>query len=304
MRRELRSVAIMALLIAVADLLALGLAPTLIEAQAYAFPDPGSPTNVPLYIGLILVFTGIILALVRLGRRGAVKWIILGSIFLTLVVVLSLGIYLALWPIADDVFRGNLATVAAVALSTAWVVALDRYPEWYTVDAAGLTIAVGVTAILGISFTILNTMILLVALAAYDAWAVYRTKHMVALADAVTGERLPVLLVVPKRLGYSYLDQKPLREQIAKGEEREAMFMGLGDVIIPGVLVVSAFAWTGSLGVALGTLLGTLVGFALLMRFVMTGRPQAGLPFLNSGAILGYIVSYIAVFRSYGLHIP
>lgn len=77
--------------------------------------------------------------------------------------------------------------------------------------------------------------------------------------------------------------------------------MGLGDVIIPGVLVVSALASTTSLGVAIGTLLGTLAGFSLLMRFVMSGRPQAGLPFLNAGAILGYVVSYVAVFRSFGL---
>ena len=300
MRGELRSVAVMAALIVASDLLALGLAPTLVAAQAYAFPDPGSPANVPVYIALVLAFTGVILALVRFGRRSAVKWIILGSIFLTLLVVLSIGFSLALWPIGDDVLRGNVATVAAIALSVVWVAALDRYPEWYTVDAAGVTIAVGVTSILGISLTILNALVLLLALAVYDAWAVYSTKHMVTLADAVTGERLPVLLVVPKRRGYSYLEQKPLREQLAKGEEREAMFMGLGDVIIPGVLVVSAFAYTGALSVGIGTLVGTLAGFAVLMRFVMTGRPQAGLPFLNAGAILGYLVAYLAVFRNLG----
>ena len=304
MRRELSSVAVMAILIVAADIFALALAPILAAADVRAFPEPGSPTNVPVYIALILVFTGVILALIRLGRRNVVKWIILGSIFLTLLIVLSLGIFLALWPIADDVLRGNIALGAAVALSAFWVAALHRYPEWYTVDAAGLTIAVGVTAILGISLTILNALILLIALAVYDAWAVYRTRHMVALADAVTSERLPVLLVVPKRRGYSYADQKSLREQLAHGEEREAMFMGLGDVIIPGILVVSAFAYTGELWIAIGTLIGTLIGFGVLMRFVLTGRPQAGLPFLNAGAILGYVVSYFAVFGTVGLGTP
>ena len=300
MRKELRSIAVMALLIVVADLFALAFAPTLIAAGAYAFPDPGSPANVPVYIGLVLAFTAAILLLFRFGRRRAVKWIILGSIFLTLFVVLSVAIFLALWPIVDDALRSNLATVGAVVLTAVWVFALDRYPEWYTVDAAGLTLAVGVTAILGISLTPLNAIVLLAALAVYDAWAVYRTKHMVVLADAVTGERLPVLLVVPKHRGYSYADQRPLREQLAKGEEREAMFMGLGDLIIPGVLVVSAFAYAESLAVAIGTIVGILIGFVFLMRFVISGRPQAGLPFLNAGAILGYIVSYVVVFREFG----
>lgn len=84
------------------------------------------------------------------------------------------------------------------------------------------------------------------------------------------------------------------------------MFMGLGDVIIPGVLVVSSFVYldrsvlvfgiVGNLIVALMTLAGTVVGFAILMRFVMKGNPQAGLPLLNSGAILGYFSSYLVVF--------
>ncbi len=42
----------------------------------------------------------------------------------------------------------------------------------------------------------------------------------------------------------------------------------------------------------MATLLGTIVGFSLLMRFVLRGKPQAGLPLLNSGAILGYLISY------------
>jgi presenilin-like A22 family membrane protease len=34
---------------------------------------------------------------------------------------------------------------------------------------------------------------------------------------------------------------------------------------------------------------GTLIGYAVLMVVVMGGKPQAGLPFLNTGAILGYV---------------
>ncbi|MGF3522877.1 MAG: presenilin family intramembrane aspartyl protease, partial [Candidatus Bathyarchaeia archaeon] len=36
---------------------------------------------------------------------------------------------------------------------------------------------------------------------------------------------------------------------------------------------------------------GTLAGFAVLMMFVLKGKPQAGLPFLCPGAIIGYLVS-------------
>jgi presenilin-like A22 family membrane protease len=48
--------------------------------------------------------------------------------------------------------------------------------------------------------------------------------------------------------------------------------------------------------VSLGTLLGAMLGFAALMTFVMKGRPQAGLPLLNGGAIIGFLIFYALVY--------
>jgi presenilin-like A22 family membrane protease len=39
----------------------------------------------------------------------------------------------------------------------------------------------------------------------------------------------------------------------------------------------------------IGAILGTFLGFSVLMGFVIKGKPQAGLPFLNGGVILGYL---------------
>ena len=38
------------------------------------------------------------------------------------------------------------------------------------------------------------------------------------------------------------------------------------------------------------------VGFAILMRFVLKGNPQAGLPLLNGGTIAGYLLSFALVY--------
>jgi presenilin-like A22 family membrane protease len=184
---------------------------------------------------------------------------------------------------------------------------VHKFPEWYVVDTVGLVMAIGATVILGVTFTILPAIALLVVLAIYDAISVYKTKHMITLADSVIDLNLPVLLVIPKKLGYSYRKEKPrLKEQIKEGKEREAMFMGLGDIVIPSLLIVSSLTFLpashgamglgGNLLVAIGVMIGILVGFSILMRFVLKGNPQAGLPLLNSGAVGGYLISYFIVF--------
>jgi len=305
MANDVRPVIAMAGLLVVAQLAALALAPVFVLNTQPVFENPEDPLNSLVYILLILAFTGLILLVVRLRRGNIVKYVILGAMFFTMLLVFYL-IFFILFAAANSPWADPLAFLEAMVISGALTYALAKYPEWYLVDAVGVSVAAGVTAILGFSFAILPALLLLIGLAVYDAISVYKTKHMVTLADAATSQRLPIMIVIPRKRGYSFLRQKSIKQQIASGEEREAMFMGLGDVIIPGVLVVSSFVYldrsvlvfgiVGNLIVALMTLAGTVVGFAILMRFVMKGNPQAGLPLLNSGAILGYFSSYLVVF--------
>ncbi len=324
MEKELRSAALMGVLLIGTQLVALAIAPYFSGAGMTAFQNPGDITNTVIYVVAILAFTAVILGLVKYRRKNLARYLVLGSIFITIAFVLLLPIYYLMIFVAGaftnvdaalGTLLGNIASVAAflVAAGVTWI--LVKYPEWYIVDTVGLVTAAGVTAILGISFGPLPALVLLIALAIYDAWAVYRTKHMVALADELTSQRLPVLLVVPKERGYKFSQQPGLREQIAKGEEREAMFMGLGDLIIPGVFTVSARAFlpddigfgiaglAPSLIVSLATIAGTVVGFSILMRFVLRGNPQAGLPLLNGGAIIGFFLSLLLVYGSLAIQI-
>lgn len=318
MRREVASIAAMGCLLVIAIMLALVLAGPFQASNLQAFPNPEDPVNPLIYILLILGFTALILLIVKYGRQSMIRYLILVVMAIALWFVFFLPfayLYDYLSPGMDfEVFEAlvNLSSLAAALAITA---GLYYHPEWWLVDASGVAVAAGVTAVIGISFAILPAFLLLIALAVYDAISVYKTKHMIVLADAVAGERLPILLVIPKTLKYSFMKQPGLKKQLAKGTEREAMFMGLGDIIIPGVLVVSALSFLGpeavlgtysNLLVAMVTMLGILVGFLLLMRFVMKGNPQAGLPLLNAGAIIGYVVGYLAVYRdlSLGMTLP
>src|SRR5213080_644563 len=264
MRREIPSIAAMAILLISSQLVAIALSPLFHEANFQAFPSPQDVTNTVVYLIMILVFTAIILGLVRYRRQNLAKYVILASIFVTLAFVLLLPVLIAVdyatGGTLDVNLLGIVSTLLSFGLAAGLVFLLLKFPEWYVVDTIGFVTAAGVTAILGISFGILPAVLLLIALAIYDAWAVYRTKHMITLADELTSQRLPILLVIPKKAGYSFREQKSLKGQIAAGEEREAMFIGLGDLIIPGILSVSAFTFLNDPAL-LGRSLGPVAPF-------------------------------------------
>jgi presenilin-like A22 family membrane protease len=124
---------------------------------------------------------------------------------------------------------------------------------------------------------------------------------MLTLAEGVMDMKVPILFIIPNNLKFSYRDYKYNSQN-----EREAFFMGLGDAIMPTILVVSANVFIaeaymqipliGALNVpALGAAVGTVIGFAVLMILVARGKPQAGLPFLNTGAVLGYVIGCLSV---------
>jgi presenilin-like A22 family membrane protease len=133
----------------------------------------------------------------------------------------------------------------------------------------------------------------------YDALSVYKTKHMIDLASTFVDLKLPVMFVIPKKRDYSLAKEtKSLKEKLKESEGRDAFFLGVGDVVFPGILAVSAFHNLSSNGllIALSVILGTLLGFIALMAVALKGKPQAGLPYLCTGAILGYLLASYLVF--------
>lgn len=201
------------------------------------------------------------------------------------------------------------AFLIGIGLAVILMTALIIRPEWYVVNTVGVLVGAGVIVMLGVTFVPTLIVIFMILAAIYDAWAVYRSKHMLDLADTMIGLNLPILLVAPQESGYSMLDEKdsirppessevkvnsnsPPVKMKKRKKPKEAMFMGLGDVIFPGMLVVSCVNSISTDGMAVGisALIGGLIGYFVLMGYVASGRPQAGLPLLNGGAILGYIV--------------
>jgi presenilin-like A22 family membrane protease len=261
----------MAGFIVIVQVLALTMASPMEAEGMQAFENPSSVWNPVYYIILILLFTVFILFVIKTDKKYILHAILLFAVAATLYYV----------------FITFIGAVPAILLTAAITVLLYKFPEWYVVDITGVLVGAGASAIIGISLEILPTLILLILLTIYDIISVYKTKHMITLAEGVMDLHAPILFVVPKRRDYAY-------------------FMGLGDAVMPTILVVSAsvFLPAGCMAVQLPLLggialpvvlaaIGTLIGYVVLMIIVMGGKPQAGLPFLNTGAILGYGVGCV-----------
>ena len=296
------------------------------EMRAFGEEGTTEAGNILFELFMIFLFTIAVIWLARKGKEVVIKTIVflaLGySLLLAIMPVIAILDYLLGLNSGSALFSLICLGVAGGMMYT-----LHRYPEWYVVNTVGVLVGSGVIVMLGIAFVPVLIILFMVLAAIYDHWAVNGSKHMLELADTMIDLKLPVLLVAPKDTSYTFLKQDgDIREGteprpvappggaemgMTKPKQRDALFMGLGDVIFPGMLVISSITFLPEIGpvvfdfwgdpskpvhlgpmlVGMGTLFGGLLGYAALMTQVARGKPQAGLRLLNGGSILGYLVS-------------
>lgn len=260
-----------------------------------AFEDPSSLENPIIFIAILLGFTIFLLILIKYHLKNVIAAVIGLSIFFTFGYIYAALVYAGMG-------TNDAATAVVIVLAILSTLLLYKYPEWYVIDTLGVLIGAGVASIFGVSLEVLPVVLLLLVLAVYDAISVYKTKHMITLAEGVMDLKTPILFVIPKKRDYSFIRDgigKLQGEDGAEGGERAAFIIGMGDLIMPAILVVSAnvFLKSAKLGgfinlPALGAIIGSVLGLTVLLYFVMSGKPQAGLPPINGGTILGFLVGW------------
>ena len=356
--------------------------------------DGGSASLSIAFVLAMLVATALMLAAIKYGGASLLRgFIILATVYI------SFFVFEVFLPELGVTVGGAQLPVVALAGALAVGTGVLLYPEWYVIDTAGVVMGIGAAGLFGVNFGIFPAIVLLSVLAVYDAVSVYGTEHMLTLASGVMEMRVPVVLVVPLSLSYSFLDADPpdpleddtddeagpdesdgdagderedsdaerdapgdrvedggettagegasgreqpptaaelealgpdgietldpdrlagldrellesLDDDLAEAVEaalprRDAMFIGLGDAIIPTVLVTSAAVFldsdplvtVGEVVVtlpALTAILGTIAGLVVLLWMVAKGRAHAGLPLLNGGSIAGYLLGALA----------
>jgi len=188
--REYRGVGFAVVLFVLVQLGAVALVPEFLASGYEPVEDPQNPANSVAYIAAVLGATALMLAAFRFDLDRAVRLVIVGVSGLLA------------WYVFGALLTPTLGVVPAAAVS----LALLFYPEWYVIDAAGVVMGAGAAGLFGISFGPLPALVLLSALAVYDAISVYGTEHMLSLAEGVMDLQMPVVLVIPLSASYSLFD--------------------------------------------------------------------------------------------------
>ncbi len=155
---------------------------------------------------------------------------------------------------------------------------------------AGIVLALaGIGGFLGLSLTPLTVVFILLILSFYDIIAVYKTRHMVKMAEDMIKSRAIFGLILPQKTS----GWRETLENVRPGEG--FMILGSGDVVMPLVLIVSVIGIQGLVS-GLIVLLFSLMGLFLTYYLFITQkirRPMAALPPIAAMSIIGYLVSIV-----------
>jgi len=146
----------------------------------------------------------------------------------------------------------------------------------------------GVGSTLGLSFTPLMMVALLIIFSIYDFIAVYKTKHMIKMAKEMIEAGAILALIVPPKISNFLVD---LREIKPGGK---FLILGGGDIAFPLLFCVSLVSEgiLNSLIVAIFALFGLAVSFWFFISQKVR-QPIPALPPIAFCSIIGYLITLI-----------
>ncbi len=219
----------------------------------------------------ILVGTGILLLLLKYN----LNWI--WKIWFLLAVVIALTI-------AFDAFIPTLLAVTAAIILGTWKI---FKPNIWVHTFTELFVYGGLAAIFVPVFNLWSVGILLVLIAIYDAYAVWKSKHMVTLAKSQTESKVFAGLLIPYKMpSWKKQPQKAVPQKV-----RTAM-LGGGDIGFPlifaGVVLKEIGLWQ-----SLIIPFFALIALAGLLFLAKEKKFYPAMPFIGAGCFVGLGVAWV-----------
>jgi len=259
---------------ALSQLLAIGVALNLLLAlpdeQRITVSGGYSAWN---FIIMFIIATAILLIILKYFKR---PWIIKGLFYL--------AIFEGLLIFTIAYFGAPNFLLVLIIILLLWLI----YKNVLIHDAIIIMSTSAIAVIFGLNIYPSTAVIILILLAVYDFWAVYKTKHMVRMFRGLAEAKVHLALIIPQTFQGLFQKIKNV------SPTTEFMFLGTGDIVIPAILVVSALKISALSSLITG--LGAILGFILLYAIFVTQEkrePMPGLPPIILGTLLGYLISFL-----------
>ncbi|MDO8656389.1 MAG: presenilin family intramembrane aspartyl protease [Nanoarchaeota archaeon] len=237
--------------------------------------------------------------------------VIIGTVILLLLVKYKLSLVWKLWFLIAVTITLSTAWAAFVPIIVAFIAAIIFAlwkifkPNVWVHNFTELFIYGGLAAIFAPLFNLWSISILLILISIYDAYAVWKSKHMITLAKSQTDSKVFAGLLIPYSLpGFM---KKKIKESKAvkivakasktsgatlpKVEVRTAI-LGGGDIGFPlifaGVVLKELGLWQ-----SLVIPFFALAGLAILLYYAEEKKFYPAMPFISAGCFVGLTVVWV-----------
>jgi len=250
-------------------------------------PDIQGPVTFIYIVIAILIGTGLLLLLIRLKKIRIWKALYFFAVWMTCSITIG-------------VFTYNI-----LALFLCFLLALFKVykPNVWIHNLTELFIYAGIAIIFVPLLDIVWVAILLLAISAYDMFAVWKSKHMVSLAEFQTKSKAFAGVLLSYKLKLKPRKAKKKGEKIK--EEYRSAVLGGGDIAFPmifaGVVMdtmirmgihTKIFAFLYSMIIPV---IVTVFLFVLLVK-ARSDRFYPAMPFLTAGCFIGYGLVWLVNF--------
>jgi len=238
----------------------------------------------------ILIGTGIVMMFARFGQVNL--WKIMYFMAVWLASAITLGVFIS----------PTMAMAVEAVLALLELVRTNIYiHNIYIHNITEILIYPGIALLFAPLFNIYWAAMLLLAISAYDMFAVWKSGHMITLAKFQTGTRAFAGFVVPYGIGR----KGGIKTDIPRGVKVRGMktaILGGGDIAFPLVFSAVALDWLiRYTGVSLfhafleSLIIPLFTAAALLALFVKAEKDKfyPAMPFVTAGCFAGFAVVWL-----------
>jgi presenilin-like A22 family membrane protease len=253
------------------------------------------------YESVIYILLGIAIGTIIILIFAKYRQVDLWKIWFFLAVFISVGISVGVF-----LQSSSLVLIWIVALVlTIWKI---FYPNIFIQNITELLMYSGIAILLSPIFNVLWMFVLLVIISIYDIYAVWKSKHMVKMAEFTSEANLFPGLTLSYKVenGKTKLYTRKMSAKIAGQEnvassEGKTGVLGGGDVVFPLLfsgtvmfdLILSGMSRISAFWYVQIITLTTAVALFLLFYFSKKGKFYPAMPVVTAGCVVGYLIILI-----------